>query len=424
MNFRMKRMRTIILCLSVNLLLAQRDPGPRTAPVPPWNGATKGLSAAELTNFQQGLEAFSEVDDVAAGLGPRFNLDSCAGCHSQPIVGGTSPAINPQIAVATKMGAQNKIPNFLQLDGPVRVVRIQRSLSGVPDGGVHNLFVITGRTDAPAACKIKQPDFSFTSSLSFRIPTPTFGLGLIEAITDRTLRANLALLQDRKRPLGIQGRFNTNSNDGTITRFGWKAQNTLGIFSGEAYNVEVGVTNDLFPLEREDDPNCLTTASPDSRPNLDSGSRSDIELFTLFMRYLAPPQAAAATETSDRGRQLFDAVGCALCHTPMLPGGKSATAALSDQRVNLYSDLALHRMGQNLNDGINQGLAQGNDFRTAPLWGLGSRLFFLHDGRTNNLAEAIRLHSGQGSEANLVVRNYDAIMDSQKQDILNFLRSL
>lgn len=420
----MKQIGIWSLVLSGTLLLGQRDPGPRLASPAAQNGALRGLNSAEFSNFEAGLEAFSEIDDVAKGLGPRFNSDSCASCHSHPIVGGTSPAINPQIAVATKMGAQNRIPNFLQLDGPVRVVRIQRSLSGQVDGGVHNLFVISGRADAPAGCKIQQPDFSFTSSLSFRIPTPTFGLGLIEAIQERTLRANLVAEQARKHSLGITGKFNTNGNDGTITRFGWKAQNTLGMFSGEAYNVEVGVTNDLFPHEREEDPACLTTSSPESHADLEAGSRSDIELFTLFMRFLAPPQAGPGNESTLRGRDVFEKVGCALCHTPSLKSGKSSTAATSEQTVHLYSDLALHRMGQNLNDGIIQGAAQGPDFRTAPLWGLGSRLFFLHDGRTKDLAEAIRQHGGQGSEANLVLRNWDSLMDREKQDVLNFLRSL
>jgi len=384
-----------------------------------------GISTSELSLFDKGKEVFEEVDRVENGLGPRFNLDGCAGCHSHPALGGSSPAINPQIEVATREGAQNRVPEFLSADGPVRVVRFRRRPDGGPDGGVHALFVISGRSDAPPGCDIRQPDFSRTENLSFRIPTPLFGLGLIEAISDSTLRANLDGNRQQKRALGIGGRLNVNANDGTVTRFGWKAQNkSLAIFSGEAYNVEVGVTNELFPQEREETPACLVKPSPEDHMDVESTEPSDTQLFTLFMRYLAPPLAAPPNDSIRRGRDLFGTAGCATCHTPSLRTGRVASAAMSERDVPLYSDLALHRMGQALNDGISQGQAQGDDWRTAPLWGLGDRLFLLHDGRTRDLAEAITLHDSQGSEAHAVIDNYKALPDNQKQDLLNFLRSL
>jgi CxxC motif-containing protein (DUF1111 family) len=403
---------------------AQTDPGPR--PNNPRAGQpVPGLSSGELNAFLKGKEAFEEVDGVAQGLGPRFNLDSCAGCHSHPSTGGASPAINPQIAAASRAGANNRIPPFIQQNGPVRVVRFRRNPNGSPDGGVHALFVISGRNDAPNGCRIAQPDFAPPNNLTFRIPTPTFGLGLIEAIPDAALAANLQANPDQKRALGINGRFNTNGNDGTITRFGWKAQNkSLLLFSGEAYNVEVGVTNDLFPNEREDNPDCVKTASPESHADLNLGKPADIDLFTSFMRFLAPSQPAPANPSADRGRGLFVSAGCAQCHTPSLRSGRSSTPALSERNVNLYSDLALHRMGQQLADGISQGQAQSDEWRTAPLWGLGDRLFFLHDGRTRDLLEAIAVHDGNGSEARGVIRNFNALPADQKQDLLNFLRSL
>jgi CxxC motif-containing protein (DUF1111 family) len=406
-------------------LFAQTDPGPRGGQ--PLSGqALNGISTSELAMFQHGQDAFNEVEDVPKGLGPRFNMDSCGGCHAQPAVGGSSPAINPQIAVASKAGAMNNVPPFIQPDGPVRVVRFRRGPDGRPDGGVHDLFVISGRGDAPSTCSIQQPDFGQQrQNLSFRIPTPVFGAGLVESIADSTLTANLAANGDRKQQLDIQGRFNTNGNDGTITRFGWKAQNkSLTIFSGEAYNVEVGITNEVFPQEREGDPACLSTASPEDHPDLDQGVYSDVAMFTLFMRYLAPPTPAASNPSIDRGAAAFDSVGCTLCHTPALQTGKSYSAALNNQAVNLYSDLAIHRMGRDLDDGIIQGQAQGQDWRTAPLWGLGDRIFFLHDGRTKDLLEAIRTHDSPGSEAHNVIMNFGALTADQKQDVLNFLRSL
>ena len=405
-------------------LNAQTDPGLRRGPSSTGR-PLDGLNAAELAFFEKGKAAFGEIDDVAKGLGPRFNLDGCGGCHSQPRLGGTSPRINPQFAVATKMGALNRIPSFLQADGPARVARRRRNPDGSPDGGVHNLFVITGRADAPAGCRVQQPDFSNMNNFSLRIATPTFGLGLVESIRDTALRANLAADGDRKRLLGIGGRFNTNGNDGTITRFGWKAQNkSLGIFAGEAYNVEVGVTNDLFPQDREEDPACNQTGGPESVSDLETGERSDLELFTYFMRLLAPPQQAPASQSSEVGRALFESTGCALCHAPNLKSGASAVSALSNKDVRLYSDLAVHRMGQGLADGINQGVAQGDEFRTAPLWGLGERIFFLHDGRSRDLVETIRMHDSPGSEAHTVVRIFEGLSADQKRDLVAFLRSL
>lgn len=420
----MKRTITTLLLAGATLASGQTDPGPRRGPAA--SGVPiPGLSSAELALFHKAKGVFEEADDVAEGLGPRLNLDSCAGCHAHPATGGTSPALNPQIAVATKMGARNQVPAFLQPDGPVRVVRFRRRPDNTPDGGVHALFVITGRADAPGGCNIAQPDFSRQENLSFRIPTPVFGLGLIESIPDGALRANLAADGQRKRALGIGGRFNTNGNDGTITRFGWKAQNkSLLIFSGEAYNVEVGVTNHLFPQEREENSNCVTTASPEDHSKIETGDYNDTEMFTQFMRMLAPPQRGPRNPAADRGEGVFNAIGCAACHTPSLRTGKSTMAALSEKDVRLYSDLAIHRMGQRLDDGVSQGDARPDDWRTAPLWGLGERLFFLHDGRTRDLVEAIRQHDSPGSEAHGVILNFEGLPPAQRQDLLVFLRSL
>jgi len=127
---------------------------------------------------------------------------------------------------------------------------------------------------------------------------------------------------------------------------------------------------------------------------------------------------------------VFTEIGCALCHTPSLMTGRSSTAALSNKVVGLYSDLLLHRMGPRLADDIVQGLGEGDEFRTAPLWGLGQRIFFLHDGRTTDLIEAIEAHASTGdhhvppSEANAVIARFRAHGQGKKQDLVNFLRSL
>jgi len=124
-------------------------------------------------------------------------------------------------------------------------------------------------------------------------------------------------------------------------------------------------------------------------------------------------------------------IGCTLCHTPQLPTNPKATvAALADKTAHLFSDLALHQMGPGLADDILQGAARGDEFRTAPLWGLGKRIFFLHDGRTNDLDTAIKAHQSAGnlrfgpSEANRVIDSYTRLSEFDQQDLMNFLRSL
>lgn len=446
-----------VLCLTVTLLYetsisssadpGARDPGVRTfrsdAGVP-----LAGLSRTEEAFFLAGKDEFSEAEDIKDGLGPTMNLDSCGGCHSQPATGGSSPAVNPQVAFANQMGARNRIPSFVRRDGPVREVRFVRNPDGSTDGGVHSLFTVVGRSDAPG-CDLDQPDFEREYSHGnaiFRIPTPVFGAGLIEQIPDKTILANQAQTAPRRRLLGIGGKANMvvpfatisgqsnhNGNDGTVARFGWKAQNkSLLLFAGEAYNVEMGISNELFPTEREESSNCQYATTPndvtDTTANGAIAAMGATEKFAMFMRFLAPPSPSNDTpggaSSISRGKLLFGDTGCALCHTPSMQTGNAAVAALRNQPVNLYSDLLLHDMGVALADDVRQGQAGPREFRTAPLWGLGQRIFFLHDGRSSDLIDAIKQHSSQGSEANGVIGNYNNLRETQKQDLLNFLRSL
>ena len=416
--------------------------------------AIDGLIGKQLGFFDAGKEDFEEVEEVADGLGPTMNLDGCATCHMQPAVGGSSPFVNPQVAFAKKKHARNNIPPFITADGPVREARFVRNPDGTPDGGVHALFTIAGRSDAPG-CRLAQPDFAAAlanRNVIFRIPTPVFGAGLIEQIPDKAILANQATNATQKSALGIRGKTNTiltgstisgqtnnNGNDGTIARFGWKAQNkSLLLFSGEAYNVEMGITNELFQTERDETAGCQFVTTPNDTTNTEATTPTDmlsaIEKFSFFMRFLAPPTPSSDTPggagSIGNGKALFSNVGCAYCHTPTLRTGKSTVAALSEKAVNLYSDLLTHDMGSGLADGVSQGQAGPREFRTAPLWGLGQRIFFLHDGRTSDLQEAIQAHqsgsvqSRDASEANGVIRRYNDLTERQKQDLLNFLRSL
>ena len=151
---------------------------------------------------------------------------------------------------------------------------------------------------------------------------------------------------------------------------------------------------------------------------------SDTVAFAFFARFLAPPAPAPPTQSTQNGAALFSSTGCALCHTPSLTTGAASSAALSNQTVRLYSDLLVHRMGQGLADQIVQGAADADEFRTAPLWGVGQRVFFLHDGRTSDLLQAIRAHASSGSEANSSITLFNSLPAAQQQAILNFLRSL
>ena len=476
---------------------AQVDLGPRGGP--PGAGGTFAVldntsptrDALDKAFFAAALDIFKEVDSVTGtleagkGLGPTFNGNSCAMCHLQPAAGGSSPGLaskqnpmpNPQVALATLHNANNTPPPFITPNGPVREARFvstDPTDSNSPlDGGVHGLYTIAGRTDA-AGCTLPQTDFATPLSqgnVIFRIPTPTFGLGLVENTSDATLRQNLAATAAQRSALGIGGRFNTNGNDGTITRFGWKAQNkSLLIFAGEAYNVEQGVSNEAFANERfpAGTPaaviaGCTFNASPEDHTNITdppvgsaSAMSSDLVNFAAAMRLFAPPAPAPTSSTSAlNGKSLFNQVGCNLCHSVSLTAGTSNFPALSNLTYHPYSDFALHHMGSNLTDGINQGAAGPDEFRTAPLWGVGQRLFFLHDGRTSDLLAAIAAHfspgniceisqsfqrftinggssffnpfsaaANCGSEANGVVANFNGLSPSQKQNILDFLRSL
>lgn len=436
---------------------AQTDPGVRgggAAAGGPLASVAANNPAGSLAFFNDGLDAFNEVDSVSgtieegSGLGPRFNSRSCGFCHAQPAAGGSSPATNPQVTDASADGANNIIPSFITSTGPVREVRFPFFFDrfGNPDlnnpnGGVEDLFTITGRADA-GSCSIPQPSFALaqqTGNIIFRIPTPTFGTGLMENIDESTLLANAAA---NAGSFGVSGSFNRNGNDGTITRFGWKAQNkSLLIFGGEAYNVEQGVSNEAFtqerPLPGEGQQaglpaNCKINGTPEDLTHFNAdnlGTSSDVVKFALFMRMLAPPTPSTTTPggatSISNGRSLFSAIGCAACHTPSLTtSASSVTPGLGNVTANLYSDLEVHHMGTGLNDNVSQGGAGGDQFRSAPLWGLGQRIFFLHDGRTKNLIQAIQAHASNGSEANGVISNYNSLSSTQKQNLLNFLRSL
>jgi len=471
-----------------------RDPGPRPNPDTPFPRPVRGLNPNEAALFKESLLRVSELEGTcetcsqqppnvppidpdpgnplsprklvnSAGMGPVFNADQCFICHSQPQIGGSSPQKNPAHLIAHRLGGTNHVPAFEALEGAFRETRFKFKPDGTRDGGVHSLFTVQGRSDAPE-CELGQPDFPAEvqrRNIAFRIPLQLFGLGLIESIQDRAILENMNADREAKRELGIAGHPNMVANNGTISRFGWKAQNaSITMFAGEAYNVEMGISNDLFPIARSEIDGCNVAYEPFDIPRTELALYDNPLkimpawlMFTEFMRFVDAPRPIPLTSRTQRGKELFALVGCALCHTPAFktPGTAAPqlpaqeigphSVALRGQTVNLYSDLLLHHMGATLADNVIQGNAGPDEFRTTPLWGLGQRLFFLHDGRTSDLLIAIRDHrsdehseggdnpardsqsTGYGpSEANRVIRRFDALTPDEQQAILDFLRAL
>ena len=172
--------------------------------------------------------------------------------------------------------------------------------------------------------------------------------------------------------------------------------------------------------------------NPQASPN--TAVLDDVSAFSNFMRFLAPPKPGSVTMNGQavsakaiaQGKALFSSIGCATCHNPS-PGvtqNSGFVPALSHAQVSAFSDIEIHHMGKGLADNVSQGGAGGDQFRTAPLWGLGQRVFLLHDGRTTNLMTAIQDHASSGSEATTVIQNFDSLSATQQQELLDFLRSL
>ena len=435
------------------------DPGPRALSVNPnLPPALPGATASDVALFNAAMGAFNQPFSVkgtlvthvngdhaftGSGLGPRWNSFSCRECHGAPVMGGTSFRTNSQAALATGIGTDYGIlapgqqtPPFLTVNGSSLAARLKYKPDGSRDGQVHQLFTISGRSDAPG-CNIPQENWTAqvaANNVAVRITTPTFGAGLIEALTDTAIlngKAGDAATKKARAGLGIAGHENR-MPDGTVGRFGWKAQTrTLNQFSADAFEHEMGVTSTAFPTPND------TTASCNFKSGLDdklvstpAGQMKMTDLVAAGMRLSAPRTPIALSTSASNGKALFGSVGCALCHTPSFTTPSSKTAALSSKTVALYSDLLVHHMGAALADDVIQGGAGPDEFRTAPLWGLGQRFYFMHDGRTSDVKAAILAHAGAAkgtwpaSEANGVVTRFNALTEAQKQDLLNFLRSL
>lgn len=387
-----------VLCFSqlmTTVVFGQQKPPHPSEPLP--GLPLSGLSNDLLTAFENGLDEFEEVATKQSGLGPIFNRDSCATCHSVPAVGGSSN-IN---VTRFGHGTRQSFDPLTSLGGSLLQ---ERAIDPI------------GLERVPSQANV----------VAHRQSTPLFGLGLIEAIPDATIQRGM-----RTKPAdGILGRAamvtDVSTGKSMVGRFGWKAQQaTLLAFAGDAYLNEIGITNRLFPTENAPNGNTMllkkldTVSDPEDTFDQSTG-KAGIDRLADYMRLLSPPPALPMNPSTTFGAKIFLDVGCANCHTPMMTTGPSKVGALNAQRVMLYSDLLLHDMGS-LNDGIGQAAASPNEMKTPPLWGLRFSAPYLHDGRAQTIDEAIKDHDG---EAKATRDRYLKLEPNQRQLLIQFLQSI
>jgi len=416
-------------------------------------------NGSDLSVFATGQMNFKEVETLPQ-VGPIMNGVSCAGCHSQPTIGGGGLFIN-----------EIRVRNNTQ-PGPVHIFAVDNFLRNGPQTQGKTGIFPQGLEAEPLGCQITAPGCqlspcqqeevaktTFSTNLGTCDPTSadfqgggncvvgrsaleTFGDGLVEAVSDQTFEQIAA-----SEPPAIQGTVKMVTENFTkvahVGRFGWKDDHaSLRAFSGDAYLNENGITNPDNPDEVSQ---CAANQKDYGLPLQDTGiedttdpdGRADIDRFSDFMRGLAPPPTLPQNASARNGSKLFTAMGCAGCHTQSMTtasnpasiiaattGSVSISSSLSNTLANQtfhpYSDFLLHDMGS-LGDGITSGAAGPTMMRTVPLWGLRAKSQFLHDGRAGDVPTAIKLHDGQGKAA---AQAFDKLSAQQELDVVNFLNTL
>ena len=405
-------MRVILFLIGVQLVLAGcsraviPSEGAAAPPVAParsdnFEKAFDGLSPELRNAFALGEEAFAREFTPEDGLGPIFNNTGCAICH--PGNGRGTPDV---ALIRFSLG----LDLIMSMGGP----QFQdKAIPGVP------LEILPDGVDK-----------------STRLPPPVFGLGLIEAIPVETILAYAD--PDDEDQDGISGRPNWVEApdfvpDGEVGagpgrqlgRFGRKASvSSLIQQNANAYLQDMGITSGFIPVE-----------NPHAQSGVDWDTVADPEIpesevmeTVVFVRLLAPPPRGEITAEVVRGERRFEAIGCAACHVPTMQTGPSPIEALNRVAANLYSDLLLHDMGEELADNRPDVTANGREWRTPPLWGtrlvaevLGGTPFFLHDGRATTLEAAIRAHGG---EAQTAKEEFFNLSDANRHALIAFLESL
>jgi CxxC motif-containing protein (DUF1111 family) len=369
-----------------------------------FDGPVEGLTTAELAAFARGDAEFERRFAPSSGLGPIFNNASCAACHSGDGRGFLDNALQ-------RVGSDGD--DFLRgLGGP------QIQDKAIPGAEPERL--------PPGV------------AVSTRLPPPVFGVGLIEAIPEASVLA-LADPDDADGD-GISGRPNWVTPAGWVPhsepgagpglrlgRFGRKAQTSSLLQQvAEAYHQDVGITSEFLPTENRNPLSSVPIEAVDRVPDPEIPS-STVLAVTHYIRALAPPAPGVETEQRREGRAIFGQIGCTRCHTPTHQTGQSLIPALSNQTIELYSDLLLHDMGDELADNRPDGVATGREWRTAPLWGLrlmrqflNGQSLLLHDGRARSVEHAILLHGGEAGAARDA---FAALSPPQKRALLDFVES-
>lgn len=356
------------------------------------------LTVAERQAFAEGMRTFGRSYTAADGLGPVFNDDSCAACHP----GGN--ASNRRVIRFGRLTEEGFDP-LAHLGGSLLQERGLGSVTTVD--GTHDF---AGEI-VPAEATI----VTRRTSQSLR------GLGFVDAVPEDSWLA-IAEEQQQADPATagrVQLLFDPTTGGTIVGRFGWKAQvPTLRAFAGDALLHEMGITSPGFRDEVCPQGDCLALGF-NPAPALNDDGR-DVDALTNFMTLLSAPQRGPITGEVIAGERLFQQIGCASCHRPAIETGPSAVRALDRAVFHPYSDFLLHDMGR-LGDGIPQGVASGQEMRTAPLWGLRFLTRYLHDGSAGTLEEAIGRHDGQGGGAR---DRFEQLNQGERALLLAFLRSL
>jgi CxxC motif-containing protein (DUF1111 family) len=357
-----------------------------------------GLSDVESERFNTGLALFNKIFTPEEGLGPAFNENQCSACHTVPAAGGTT--------------GFERVVKATRYEGPGACDQ----LSG--EGGENIRTQSTPLLRAHSVAGESLP--SGATEIGRFLPPFLFGLGLIEAIPEKVIVAGAD--PEDKDGDGISGRA-ARGPDGRLTRFGRKADiATIEEFTRSALLLEMGLTTQESDEDRVNGQAAPSGTDPVDEPEID---QQTIELLADFTRFLAPPagkppRTRAQADTFATGGRLFEQLGCSGCHMPSMRTGSSDVAALSNKRIQLYSDLLLHDMGPKLANVCAYDAAP-QELRTGILMGLQHRSLYLHDGRAIDLRDAILEHGG---EAQMARDAFARLPYLDQEQVVIFLRSL
>lgn len=391
------------------------------------------LSADELARHTTGDAAFEAVfvtapAPVNPGLGPIFNHTSCNGCHPRdgrglPLVGGP-PLLSPML-IRVSLAGEDIHGGPLEVPGLGTQLQDHAVYGVTPEASIElSWHEVAGKYGDGTPFILRHPEVVLTTPdgelgeevlRSPRMAPSVFGLGLLEAVPDEAI-LELADPEDNDGD-GISGRVNMvwdpRIETHRLGRFGWKANTPdLTLQVAGAYAGDMGISTPLHP-------------EMDGSHELEMAVVDDVTFYvqTLAVPNPVPDDIPGAT----RGKKLFESFGCQSCHIDTLYTGTHSIGVLSGQRIAAYTDLLIHDMGEGLADGRPDWLANGNEWRTAPLWGLGlvqtvlPGASYLHDGRARTLDEAILWHGGEAEDARERFRNAPA---ADREALIAFLRSL